>query len=109
VNATLFSVAAKSIIWIDGKGIIKDISQLLKEARAPVIDAHHPDLGRTSASEVNPTISRMHMRERSSSRLTNYLMDIEIQKNEYQRDRFYSRSDALNLKMYDIAIFLYQR
>ncbi|CAF0865402.1 unnamed protein product [Rotaria sp. Silwood1] len=126
IDATPFSVAAKSpetlkiigqrmfplakwIIWIDGKGNINDISGLLKEARAPVIGAPHPDPRRTSASEVNPTIGRISMRETAlSKRLNNSILDIKLQEKEYRRDGFYSRSDQLNLKMYDIAIFLYR-
>ncbi|CAF4366184.1 unnamed protein product [Rotaria sp. Silwood2] len=126
VDATPFSVAAKStetlkivgqrmfplakwIIWMDGKGHINDISSLLKQARAPVIGASHPDPKRTSASEVEPTISHIRGRETAfSQRLNNSIMDIKLQEKEYQRDGFYSRSDKLQLKMYDIAIFLYR-
>jgi hypothetical protein len=125
-NATSFSVVAKSaetlkivgqrmfplakwIIWLDGKGRINDISGLLLQARAPVIGAPHPDRGRTSASEVKPTIGRLRGREKPlSQRLNNSLLDIDLQEKEYKRDGFYSRSDALKLKMFDIAIFIYR-
>ncbi|CAF3143257.1 unnamed protein product [Rotaria sp. Silwood2] len=125
-DATPFSVAAKStetlkivgqrmfplakwIIWLDGKGQINRISELLKEVRAPVIGVPHPDAERTSESEVNPTIDRIYVREKSlSQRLNNSIMDIKLQEKEYQRDGFYSRSNALKLKMYDIVIFLYR-
>ena len=60
VDATPFSVPAKSaetlrivgqrmfplakwIIWLDGKAHMNNISELLLQARAPVIGAHHPD------------------------------------------------------------------
>ena len=125
-DATPFSVAAKSIetlkivgermfplakwiIWLDGKAHMADIPQLLAEAQAPIIGAAHPDHGRTSASEVAPTIGRLGGREKpNSQRLINSVLDINIQEQEYKRDGFYSRSDTLKLKMYDIAVFLYR-
>ncbi|CAF4869141.1 unnamed protein product, partial [Rotaria sp. Silwood1] len=115
-DATPFSVAAKSvetlkivgqrmfplakwIIWLDGKGKIKDVSELLKQARAPVISLTHYDQGRTSASEVDPTMGRILTREKPlSQRLNNSLIDIKLQEKEYQRDGFYSRSETLRLK-----------
>ena len=126
VDAAPFSVAAKSaettkivghrmfplakwIIWLDGKARINDITKILKQANAPVIGAHHPDYLRTSASEVNPTINRIHLREKLwSQRFNNSIADIQIQEKAYQSDGFYSRSEKLKLKMYDIAVFLYR-
>ena len=126
IDGTPFSVAAKSaetlkivgqrlfplakwIIWLDGKAHMNNISQLLAQVRAPVIGPAHPISQRTSASEVDPTIGRLKYREKTlSQRFNNSVLDINLQRNEYQRDGFYSRSDALNLKMYDIAIFLYR-
>ncbi|UJR07190.1 hypothetical protein I4U23_011478 [Adineta vaga] len=63
------------IIWPDGKAHIKDINGLLIQARSPVIRARHPDEQCTSALEVE----------------------------EYKRDGFYSCSDELKLKMFNIA------
>jgi len=125
-DATPFSAAAKSvetlkivgqrmfplakwIIWLDGKAKIRNISELLLQVQAPVIGVAHPDPGRTSANEVGPTIG--HLQNRYKSRPhphDNWKLDITLQQQEYQRDGFYSRSDALQLKMYDIAIFLYR-
>ena len=126
VNATPFSVAAKSvetlkilgqrlfplakwIIWLDGKAHINNISQLLTEVQAPIVGAAHPDPSRTSASEVDPTIGRLGYREKSSSqRLKDSVVDIRLQEAEYKRDGFYTRSDKLGLKMYDIAVLVYR-
>ncbi len=125
-DATPFSVAAKStetmkivgermfplakwIIWLDGKARINDIIRLLLQARAPFIGAHHPDFSRTSASEVDPTIGRLRGREAPlSQRLNNSITDIRLQEKEYRRDGFYNHSDALKLKMYESAVFLYR-
>lgn len=126
VNITLFRIMAKSaetlkivgqrmfplakwIIWVDGKGNVKDIAELLKQARAPVIGAPHPDRTRTSASEVSPTIGRVAAHENPvSQRLKETILEIKLQEKEYQTDGFYQRSDQLKLKMFDIAIFLYR-
>jgi hypothetical protein len=100
---------AKWIIWLDGKAHMNDISGLLLQAQAPVIGAAHPDGGRTSANEVGPTIGRLGYREKPFSlRLNNSVRDILLQEKEYQRDGFYSRSGALKLRLYDIAVFLYR-
>ncbi len=126
VDATPFSVAAKSaetlkivgqrlfplakwIIWLDGKAHIHNINQLLVQVQAPVIGAAHPDGSRTSASEVDPTIGRLGYREKPlSQRLNDSILDIRLQEQEYKRDGFYSRSNELKLKLYDIAVFLYR-
>jgi len=100
---------AKWIIWLDGKAHFNDISGLLMQARAPVIGAAHGDSGRTSALEVSLTMNRLRIREKSHpQRLNNSISDIILQEKEYIRDGFYSRSDALKLKMYNIAVFLYR-
>lgn len=96
---------AKWIIWIDGKGRVTDIEELLIQAQTPFIGSQHGDLKRTSASEVMPTIQRIRSREKPLSlRLNNSIFDIELQEKEYRREGFYKRSDYLGLKMYDIAI-----
>jgi hypothetical protein len=108
VGQYLFPLA-KWIIWLDGKGQMSDISQLLAQVQAPFIGAAHPDGTRTSASEVNPTIGHLGYREKPlSQRLNDSILDINLQEQEYKRDGFYSRSDILKLKMYDIAVFLYR-
>jgi hypothetical protein len=125
-DATPFSVAAKSIetlkivgermfplakwiMWLDGKAKIRNIRELLIQAQAPFIGAAHPDGSRTSANEVGPTIDRLEYREqKNSKRLNDSVRDIKLQEQEYQRDGFYSRSYALRLKLYDIAILLYR-
>ena len=127
VNATPFSVAAKSvetlkilgqrlfplakwIIWLDGKAHINNISQLLTEVQAPIVGAAHPDPSRTSASEVHPTIGHIGYREKSyPERAKDTVFDIRLQEAEYKRDGFYTRSDKLGLKMYDIAVLVYRR
>jgi hypothetical protein len=126
IDATPFSVPAKSIetlkivgqrlfplakwiIWLDGKAHITDISQLLAQAHAPVIGAAHPDGKRTSESEVSPTIDHISNREKQfPQRLNHSISDMKLQEQEYKHDGFYNRSNALRLKMYDIAIFLYR-
>jgi hypothetical protein len=125
-DATPFSAAAKStetlkivgermfplakwIMWLDGKAKIYSISELLIQAQAPVIGAAHPDPGRTSANEVRPTVEHLGGRYRSNPhRRDNWILDITLQQQEYQRDGFYAQSHALQLKMYDIAIFIYR-
>ncbi|CAF0810173.1 unnamed protein product [Adineta ricciae] len=100
---------AKWIIWLDGKAHIKNIQELLTQARSPMIGARHPDERRTSASEVEPTIIHLRGREKLlSNRLNETLFDIKLQENEYQREGFYSRLDLLKLKMFDIAVFLHR-
>jgi hypothetical protein len=126
VNATPFSVNAKTvetlkivglrlfplakwIIWLDGKARMNNIRELLSTVQAPFVGAAHPDVRRTSASEVRPTIGRLSFREKAlSERWNNSVLDINLQEQEYKRDGFYSRSDALKLKLYDIAIILYR-
>ena len=126
LNATPFSVAAKSaevlkivgvrlfplakwIIWLDGKGRINDIDQLLSQIQVPFIGAAHSVAGRTTATEVFPTIARLGVRERvGSARLANSVLDIKTQEQEYKHDGFYARSDALNLTMFDIVVILYR-
>ncbi|CAF1522960.1 unnamed protein product, partial [Rotaria sordida] len=116
VNATPFSVPAKStetlkvlgqrmfplakwIIWVDGKGHINDISEILKETRAPVNGAAHADKQRTSASEVDHTIRGLTVREKTlSPKLNMSIMDIKFQEKQYAREGFYSRADTLQLK-----------
>ncbi|CAF3725972.1 unnamed protein product, partial [Rotaria sp. Silwood1] len=46
--------------------------------------------------------------EQPSQRLFNTVQDIELQQNEYERDGFYFRANALKLQLYDIAIFIYR-
>ncbi|CAF1232021.1 unnamed protein product [Rotaria sordida] len=126
VNATPFSVAAKTteilktigqrlfplakwIIWLDGRGQITEISQLLKQARAPVLGAPHALPSRTSASEVAPTIERVFGRGPPGSPIvTDSIADIQLQEKQYKQEGFYCRSDALDLRMFDIAVFLYR-
>jgi hypothetical protein len=125
VNATPFSVNAKTaeplkivglrlfplakwIIWLDGKARMNNIRELLSTVQAPFVGAAHPDIRRTSASELRPTIDHLNNRKLLSGRLNDVLFDISLQEQEYKRDGFYSRSDALRLKLYDIAIILYR-
>ncbi|CAF4885768.1 unnamed protein product [Rotaria sp. Silwood1] len=126
VNATPFSVAAKStetlktigqrlfplakwLIWLDGKGQINDIGELLKEVRAPVMSVRHPIPERNPASEVYPTIIHVSAKEMAfPQRLNNIVIDIDLQQKQYNRDGFYQRSNILNLTLYDIAIFIYR-
>ena len=125
-NASVFSVTAKTteslkilgqrmfpmakwIIWLDGKARFANIKDALFQARAPVLGAPHPDPQRDSASEVNPTIDRLYLREKPlSERMNHSLRDIKVQEDEYRQDGFYSRSKALGLKMFDIAVFMYR-
>ena len=125
-NASVFSITAKAteslkilghrmfpmakwIIWLDGKAGFANIKDALLQARAPVMGAPHPDARRDSQSEVEPTIGRIYLREKPlSERMNHSLRDIQLQGDEYRRDGFYSRSKALGLTMFDIAIFLYR-
>jgi hypothetical protein len=125
-NASLFSFPAKTIetlktlgqrmfplakwiIWLDGKAYLINILQVLIEAQASAFSARHTEVDRTSAIEVNYTIERIRDREQSfTENFNKSVMDIKRQEKEYQRDGFYSRSDALNLRLYDIALFLYR-
>jgi hypothetical protein len=125
-DATPFSVAAKStetlkivgerifplakwIIWLDGKAKIRNIRELLIQAQAPVISAPHPFGGRTPESEVRVTINHLRSRYKVQPQPhDNWILDITLQQQEYQRDGFYAQSHALQLKMYDIAIFIYR-
>jgi hypothetical protein len=100
---------AKWIIWLDGKARIDSIDKILTQAHAPVIGAHHPDVLRTSESEVYPTIGRLQSNtDPLSIELNNSIQEIELQRQNYKYDGFYSRSDALGLTMFDIAIFMYR-
>jgi hypothetical protein len=108
VGQRMFPVA-KWIIWLDGKAQIVNISEILTQAQAPMIIPPHPDKKRTSASEVEPTIGRIRLREEpSSERLNITVEEILLQEKEYKRDGFYSRSDALGLRLVDIAILVYR-
>jgi hypothetical protein len=126
VNATPFSIEAKStetakivgermfplarwIIWLDGKAHIIDIEQALLQAKAPILGAHHFIYHRTTDWEVEAAIAHLYTRAHIlSTRLNDSIRDILIQKKEYQSERFYTRSNALGLRMYDIALFLYR-
>ncbi|CAF4074024.1 unnamed protein product [Adineta steineri] len=126
VNAAPFSVEAKAvetvrmlghrlfplarwIIWLDGKARMIDIEQALLQAKAPVLGAHHPDYSRISASEVDATIPHLQNRAHIlTTRLNQSIRDIHMQQQQYKREGFYTRSDALGLRMYDIAVFLYR-
>jgi hypothetical protein len=100
---------AKWIIWLDGKAYLINILQVLIEAQASVFAPRHTEVNRTSAIEVNYTIERIRDREHSFTvNFNRSVMDIKRQEKEYQRDGFYSRSDGLHLRMYDIALFLYR-
>lgn len=100
---------AKWIVWLDGKGHMKNISEILKEAKAPVTGARHPTMDRTPAKEVYPTLSRIRAgHSKSEFQINISSIEIQLQESEYQRDGFYSRADALKLSLYDIAIFLYR-
>jgi hypothetical protein len=44
----------------------------------------------------------------NSLRLNITLQEIELQETEYKRDGFYSRSAAIGLPLFDIAIFIYR-
>jgi hypothetical protein len=86
-----------------------NIDKILLQANAPVIGARHPDSQRTSESEVNPTIERLQYKtDLLSNQLNNTIQEVEFQRKEYKHDGFYSRSDALGLKMFDIAILMYR-
>lgn len=108
VGEHLFPVA-KWIIWLDGKGRLNSIDEVLIQAQTPFIAAPHPALNRTSESEVNETLSRLRSREKPFSfRMNISVADIRLQEKQYKHDGFYRRSEELKLKMYDIAIFLYR-
>ena len=126
INATPFSVPVKSvealkilgsrlfplakwILWLDGKAHLYTITEILTEARAPVLGAAHPDDNRTSASEIDQTIIRVtHKEVTPTVRWNHSIEDIKLQEAEYARDGFYGRSNALGLRLYDIAVFLYR-
>ncbi|UJR08258.1 hypothetical protein I4U23_012531 [Adineta vaga] len=100
---------AKWIIWLDGKAHLMNIVDILRNTPASIFSARHSELDRTSAIEVNYTIERIRDREGSSSiGFKRFVMDIKRQEAEYKRDGFYSRSDAMNIRMYDIAMFFYR-
>ena len=100
---------AKWFVWLDGKAFIINMNEVLTLARTPVVGLHHHDFNRTSESEMNPTITRVQVGETANSKRTNTtLQEIDLQQAEYKRDGFYSRSNALGLPMFDIAIFIYR-
>ena len=100
---------AKWLFWLDGKAFIINMNEVLTLARTPVVGLHHHDFNRTSESEVNLTITRVQVGETPNSARTNTtLQEIELQQAEYRRDGFYSRSAAIGLPMFDIAIFTYR-
>lgn len=99
---------AKWIVWIDGKIHMINVSELLAQTQVPVISTPHPDRARTTEYEVDPTIEHLRRRDSNSSWLNDSISDIFRQHEEYQRDGFYARSDALRLRLYDIAVFIYR-
>ncbi|CAF0857220.1 unnamed protein product [Rotaria sp. Silwood1] len=100
---------AKWFVWLDGKAFIININEILSIATTPIIGLHHHDFNRTSEAEVNLTIARVILREINNVvQLNNTLQEIELQQAEYKRDGFYSRSNAIGLPMFDIAIFIYR-
>ena len=125
-NATTFSAPAKSseilkivglrlfplakwIIWLDGKARVSNLTEILIQARAPFIGASHPISEQTSATEVDSTIGLINVRlQPGTLESRNSILDITTQQEEYKRDGFYSRSDALKLKMFDIAGIAYR-
>ncbi|CAF0915279.1 unnamed protein product [Adineta ricciae] len=100
---------AKWIVWMDGKAHLINIADILRKSGVSILSARHSERDRTSAIEVRYTIERIRDREGSVSlRFNQTVSDIKRQEAEYQRDGFYSRSDAMNLRMYDIAMFMYR-
>jgi hypothetical protein len=100
---------AKWIVWLDGKANVVSINEILLEARAPFMGAPHDDNKRTSFSEIIPTIDRLRRREKSlTDQFNKTVRDITIQEKQYTLEGFYTRSDALGLKMFDIAIIIYR-
>ena len=53
---------AKWIVWLDEKAGLVDVTDMLAQARVPVMGARHPDAERTSASEVEPSKGRLSSR-----------------------------------------------
>jgi hypothetical protein len=100
---------AKWIIWLDGKARIVNITEILTQVWTPITGAPHPDPSRTSMSEIGPTIGLLSSREGPrAAQLKITLDELKMQEEEYRRDGFYSRSAALESKMFDIATFLYR-
>jgi hypothetical protein len=100
---------AKWIVWLDGKAFIINIKEVLSKASSSVVGLHHSDFSRTSENEVNLTLNRVMDGETPNSlRLNITLQEIELQETEYKRDGFYSRSAAIGLPLFDIAIFIYR-
>ncbi|CAF3605603.1 unnamed protein product [Rotaria socialis] len=100
---------AKWFVWLDGKAYIINIKEVLSLAKTPIIGLHHHDFNRTSELEVNLTVSRVKLREAPNSvELNGSLQEIKLQEAEYKRDGFYSRSNAIGLPLFDIAIFIYR-
>ena len=100
---------AKWIVWLDGKAFIKKINKIVAETKTPIIGLHHSDFNRTSESEVDVTITRVVLREIGNFvQLNISLQEIELQRTEYKRNGFYSRSALLKLPLFDIAIFVYR-
>lgn len=100
---------AKWFVWLDGKAYLMNTKAVLSGARTPIMGLRHHDFNRTSDAEVNLTIARIKLRELENSvQLTGSLQEIALQEAQYKRDGFYSRSNAMGLRMYDIAIFIYR-
>jgi len=100
---------AKWIVWVDGKMYITKINEILLQTRTPITGLHHFDFNRTSESEADFIINRLKVGKKVNSlRRKHTLQEIELQQTEYKRDGFYSRSAALGLPLFDIAIFIYR-
>jgi hypothetical protein len=110
---------AKWIVWLDGKANVVNLYEILKQARAPFMSSPHDVENRTVASEIIPTIDRLRRREkiltdqfnrtlRDIEQFNRTIRDILIQEQEYIREGYYSRSDELGLRMFDIAVTVYR-
>ena len=85
--------------------IDKSLASTESIGETPVFHCHYsaPDM------QLDLTIGRLYLREKPlSERMNHSLRDIKLQEDEYRQDGFYSRSKALGMKMFDIAVFMYR-
>lgn len=101
--------AADWVIWVDGKGEILNVTQLMGELKTPFVGPPHSDPNRTPEKEFIVTIPYLRFRDRFDPEKSVVVQEeIKFQYDTYRREQFFNRSKEFQIEMYDLAVVAYR-